>query len=305
MDIESINITNLVFEGGGSKGAAYAGSVQILDELNLLPNIRHIGGTSAGSITAAILATGGGSKGLTESIKHTHFSQFLDDRWGVLGDIKRAIFNYGLHTGHQFVDILKSLIDQFSGSSDLTFRQLDTLADEQPDQFKKLKVVTSNLTRQQPQVFDSENSPNLPIWLAVRASMSIPLIFEPVCIDGEYHVDGGLAWNYPIDLYDESTTRFNKHTLGFYLEPQQLTKTGKAFKTTHYNINSLKKFALGLGSYLYETANSKHIHPEDRKRTIFIDDLGVDGTNFSISKETIDALIESGRKATKSYFEDE
>jgi len=304
-------IENLAFEGGGTKGSAYAGSMQIIEELNLFHGVKRIAGTSAGSITAVILATGGGSAGLTESIEHTNFSRFLQDPWGLVGDIKRVTLDYGLHSGDEFVVILKQFIGKFSGNPELTFHQLEVLVKKDPKKFKHLSIIASNLTTQQAQVFNVDNHPNLPIWLAVRASMSIPLLFEPVKINSQYHVDGGLAWNFPIDLYDttsvnetngDSTRDYNAATLGFFLEPAALVDTGKAFKTNHYPIDSLKSYASALGSYFYETANSKHMHPEDRKRTVFIDDLGIDGKNFNISKKNVEALIASGRKATREYF---
>jgi len=286
----------------------------VLDEFNILEGVRRIAGTSAGSITAAMLATGGGSAGLTDSIEHTHFSDFLKDPFGLVGDIKRIATDYGMHTADQFVVILKKYIGEFSGNSDLTFSELDDLVRKHPSTFKCLSIISSNLTRQSPQVFNRTNNPDLPIWLAVRASMSIPLLFEPVIIDGEYHVDGGLAWNYPIELYDRTETNkttgefsreSNPATLGFFLEPQNLVAEGKKFKTNHYPIKCLKSYGMALGSYFYETANAKHLNASDRKRTVFIDDLGISGTNFEITKKQVDELIASGRKSTKLYFESE
>ena len=50
------NITNLVFEGGGVKGIAYAGALEALEEANLLAQITAVAGTSAGAITSCLLA---------------------------------------------------------------------------------------------------------------------------------------------------------------------------------------------------------------------------------------------------------
>ncbi|NRD74737.1 patatin-like phospholipase family protein [Shewanella sp. VB17] len=310
--IKPNKIENLVFEGGGVKGSAYAGAMQVFQELGLFEQVENIGGTSAGSITAVMLAVGGGSDGLLESVENTNFAQFLNDPWGIVGDAKRIIFNYGMHSGDDFVTILKAYIGRFSGDPELTFSDLAELRQQNPDKFKNLSIIASNLTRQQAQVFNVENHPTLPIWLAVRASMSIPMLFEPVLIDGDYHVDGGLAWNYPIDLYDpmvsgndadELVRDYNPATLGFFLEPKVLVAQGKQFKTSHYPINSLKSYGLALGSYLYETANAQHLQAEDKKRTIFIDDLGVSGTNFDLSKQRVDELISSGRQAVETYFD--
>ncbi len=40
----------LVFEGGGVKGIAYVGAMEILEENQILQNIHRVGGTSAGAI---------------------------------------------------------------------------------------------------------------------------------------------------------------------------------------------------------------------------------------------------------------
>lgn len=302
---------NLVFEGGGAKGSAYAGAVQVLDEHNLLDPIQQIAGTSAGAITAALLATGGGSAGLMDAVEKTDFAKFIQDKDGLIGDAVRVISHYGFHTGDEFVSILKGNIKQFSGSADLTFSELAAMADDSPQRFKRLTVIASNLTKQRPERIDANSHPNLPIWHAVRASISIPIVFEPVQIGQDMMVDGGLAWNFPIDLFDtielnkssgEQTRIPNDETLGFFLEPHNLVKEGQQFQPNDVTFDSLKGFGMALSTYLYTTANSKHIKPCDRRRTVFIDDLGISATDFSIPANQVDALIESGREATNRFF---
>lgn len=49
---------NLVFEGGGVKGIAYVGAMEILQQRGQLDHILRVGGTSAGAINALIYAPG-------------------------------------------------------------------------------------------------------------------------------------------------------------------------------------------------------------------------------------------------------
>lgn len=49
------DLTNLVLEGGGVKGMAYPGALQVLKANGVLPKIDKVAGTSAGSIAAASL----------------------------------------------------------------------------------------------------------------------------------------------------------------------------------------------------------------------------------------------------------
>ena len=51
-------VSALIFEGGGTKGAAYAGVVKALDAAGLVKDVKHFAGASAGAMTAAILAAG-------------------------------------------------------------------------------------------------------------------------------------------------------------------------------------------------------------------------------------------------------
>jgi len=304
-------IANLVFEGGGAKGAAYAGCMEVFDSAGLLAPVRRIAGTSAGAITASLLACGAGSEGLTECVQHTDFRRFIADWGGLFGDAARIAGHYGMHSGDGFVSLLQDRFQRYAGKGDLSFGELAELAAAKPARFKSLSVVASNLTRQRPQVFDAHCSPDLPVCQAVRASISIPLIFEPVTINGDYFVDGGLAVNFPIGLYDEVqrdpdqgsvTTIRNPSTLGFYLEPRALMKDGDRYNPDSVRIDTLKSFAVALGSYLTENANAKYIHPKDRLRTVFIDDLGVSATDFSAPQATIEALMESGRAATHAWL---
>lgn len=294
-------IKNLVFEGGGVKGTAYAGVLEVLSNEGHYDGIENVAGASAGSITASILAAGAGSAGLSSAILNTDFGEFIFDRGGLIGDIARISTHYGLHTGNQFVEIIRSLFEQHSGNADITFAELEQNRLHDPAKFKRLSIVASNLNQQRAQVFDSTSHPNLPIWKAVRCSISIPVVFEPFEVDGCLYVDGGLSWNYPIDLFDDSNIR-NPETVGLYLENHDAALTGKAFEENQLIIDGIGSFVEALTSFMYETANKRHIHPEDRDRTVFIDDLSISGADFHTSKDRLNHLIESGKTATAEFL---
>lgn len=63
-------ISDLILSGGGAKGVAYSGLVKTLEDNRLMDNIRKISGSSAGAISAAVLASGMG---------HARFDKILDD----------------------------------------------------------------------------------------------------------------------------------------------------------------------------------------------------------------------------------
>lgn len=51
-------IENIVFEGAGIRGIAYSGAINQLEQIGLLKNVKRVGGTSAGAITAMLLTFG-------------------------------------------------------------------------------------------------------------------------------------------------------------------------------------------------------------------------------------------------------
>ena len=65
---------NMVFEGGGVKGIAYAGAIAVLEDKEILPDIRRVAGTSAGAITAALLALGASSQSVRKIVGGTHLN---------------------------------------------------------------------------------------------------------------------------------------------------------------------------------------------------------------------------------------
>ncbi|MBI3268234.1 MAG: patatin-like phospholipase family protein [Planctomycetes bacterium] len=303
-------IRNLVFEGGGVRGAAYGGAVQVLEKKGALARVARIAGTSVGSITATFLATGGGSAGLLEWIRHTDFRTFLDGFGGVLGNSVRILEHHGMHAGEEMIAILKRNIGRFSGDPELTFRGLSERVSREPGRFAQLFVIASNLTKQRAQVLSAATTPDVPLWLAVRASVSIPLIFEPVKINGDLFVDGGLSWNYAIDLFDHDEvgpTRpcarrpGNDETLGFVLWNKAET-AGRGFAVRDRSVVSLTDFLSALGGFMYEEANRRHIHPDDLARSVFIDDLGISSTSFDEPPERIEALIASGSAAMEGFL---
>ena len=49
---------NLVFEGGGVKGIAYVGALEVLDREGILKDIKRVAGTSAGAMVAVLIGLG-------------------------------------------------------------------------------------------------------------------------------------------------------------------------------------------------------------------------------------------------------
>lgn len=79
--LKRADIRYLALEGGGGKGFAYLGALQVLENFqgdNVLSRLEGVAGTSAGAITALMLALGLTTREIEEQIDQTDFNLFYD-----------------------------------------------------------------------------------------------------------------------------------------------------------------------------------------------------------------------------------
>lgn len=230
------DIENLVFEGGGVKGIAYIGALRVLNEKELLPKIKRVGGASAGAITALALGLGYNLMEVEDILENdTDFRKFADDSWFLVRDAWRLFNEYGIHKGEFFLNWVKKLISNITGDPNINFKQFEELrlaaergdeetfvshgklgdevksVKEQMARFKNAKsmyFVVTNLDRQESEVLSHEHETKFDIAIAdaVRASMAIPFFFTaykiPHWSETCTYVDGGVLDNFPIRLFD-------------------------------------------------------------------------------------------------------
>lgn len=87
---------NLVFEGGGVRGIAYVGAMEVLAKKGILSNIQRVGGTSVGAINATLVALGFSNAEQRDILWKLDFKNFLDDSWGVFRNTERLLNKFGL-----------------------------------------------------------------------------------------------------------------------------------------------------------------------------------------------------------------
>ena len=315
------NFKNLIFEGGGVKGIAYGGALKVLDSMHVIPGIVRVAGTSAGAINAALLALGYNFDDVSNIIAGTKFREFQDKSWFIPSNFKRFLFSYGYYKGDAFSKWLGGHIEKKGGKPDLTFGELKAKAGT--DNFKELYVIVTNLSQQKAEVISHEKYSNVQIRDAVRMSMSIPFFFQAALnTSKDIMVDGGVSWNYPINLFDykkylfnsvngvdaakyaeDDDYVFNHETLGLRLDAKEIIEYEKRdWALSPEKITSLKGHAMALINFMMETANTKHLKSNDWNRTIFIDTLNVKTTQFDLSDDEINGLLTSGKVCTENYF---
>src|SRR6185503_5760874 len=217
--------TNLVFEGGGVKGVAYGGALEVLDQNGILDQIESVAGTSAGAITATMVALGYSAGYIKDKMLNLDFKSFEDGNF--FGDLERFRTQFGWYKGEVFLEFMQGEVEGALGSPDATFTDLNNQRQQDSTKFRELYVVGTNLSQRVDRVFSYASTPDIAIADAVRISMSYPLFFASRKLDGDVYVDGGVLRNYPLRLFDPQTPDEahpglylrtpNFETLGFHL----------------------------------------------------------------------------------------
>lgn len=231
-----------IFAGGGVKGAAFAGCLRAAEDQGI--KFLGYGGTSAGSIVSLLACVGYSPNELrTIFVNQLAFQQLLDASvddlralrelpmklerietqpvrggvsllWSHRKLVSTLSAKLGIYQGDKFRGFIDKLVRDRLGVSPhvpLTFNLLRQRG------LPALQILASDLHSRGPLVYSAQSHPDVSVIDAVRASISFPLVFEPVTIDGTRFVDGGLSCNLPISLYQEERKTSNVPVIAFDL----------------------------------------------------------------------------------------
>jgi len=192
------DIHTLVFSGGGVLGTGFLGALEACIEYGLVvDNIERYAGVSAGSICAALLSVGYNTLELYQVLENCDFSQLVHVELSRVSMMVCTCFGHsevGISSGDKLYRWISNLIARKTSTARLTFQQL------KQQYHKELIIVATAVDSFEKIVFCADNYPDMEIALAVRASSSLPGIFEPVEYANHVLVDGGLLDNYPLDV---------------------------------------------------------------------------------------------------------
>jgi NTE family protein len=303
-----------VFEGGGVKGTAFLGALRCFSDAGI--QWRKVAGTSAGAITAAVVAAGFTSDELetivgeldymndilSEKTSPLIFNNSPEDdlsapEW-MIGNLV-ATNQKGQYSSEPFKQWLGENLDQrlktfaplINGNTSLPWyeqRQLKIIISDISD--GEMRILPDDLPQynQKPDDFS--------VAEAVRLSMSIPFFFEPGQLSGRTIVDGGILSNFPLWVYDAPHNRTpNCPTFGFQLTTQ---------KRQSRKVNN----AVGILASMVDTmmvAHDRHyLRTSDQGRVVMVDTSNVSSTKFNLTHDDKDYLYRQGYERTKEFLLD-
>jgi predicted patatin/cPLA2 family phospholipase len=187
----------LSFGGGSYKTACFVGALYYLDYQKKidLSKVEVLQGASAGSLIALSLNLGMKPNAIMYYLLKTNImNEFRKDVHTKF--VERIVFEgtfKGLTQGNSLMKKLSNIFkENFSDWHDaITFEELFNITKQ------KLFITATNISQRKLIHFNHENYPKLPVLLAIRMSIGIPLVFESYKFQNELYVDGDL-FGFPL-----------------------------------------------------------------------------------------------------------
>ncbi|GAA1485062.1 patatin-like phospholipase family protein [Brachybacterium fresconis] len=309
---------DLVLEGGGVKGIALAGAIEVLEERGY--RINRIAGSSAGAIAGALSTAGISGETMVKILRATDYERFQDGPWYtrfLLGKALSILLHNGIYRGDHLTQWLQEQLTTYgrpggTGTfADLLYRDPDPELDLQDGTQYRLVLTASDLSagrlRFLPEdAYDFGTPPaQLRVLDAVRASVSIPVFFRPVRWRTKkgrpaWLVDGGLLSNFPVSVFDRPEGQVPRWpTVGIKLSARPEKNLGVVNKIT--GPLSFAKAVVDTVTGFYDRMHIESSH--SRARTIFVDTEAVRPTEFDLSDEDQEMLYRKGREAAAEFLD--
>lgn len=196
----------LVLSGGGAKGIAHIGVIKALED-NDIP-IDYITGTSMGSIVGGLYAAGYTTEEMLQLIASKGFTDWstgkIDEKltyYFTQPAMSPAMFklNLGENDSSKITSVLPtSIINPLP--MNFAFLELFAAYTAQcggnfDNLFVPFRCVTSDVYAKHKVVLSKGS-----LGDAIRMSMSFPIVFQPIELDGVPMYDGGIYDNFPVDV---------------------------------------------------------------------------------------------------------
>lgn len=179
----------IVMSGGSSKGFAFIGILEFLQENKMIENVQEITGCSIGAFAGMLFLLGYESKMLKKIFSEYDLDGLKKFRVGTF------FKNFGLDNGSKVDKFIKIFIKNKNLDEGISLKEFYEKTQ------KRLICVVTNVNTRKTEFISIDTFPNIPLYLAVKMSMCIPFIYEPVKFNNNYYVDGGLTCNFPVRYY--------------------------------------------------------------------------------------------------------
>ena len=187
----------VVLSGGGAKGFAHIAVLRKLEELKI--PVDYIGGTSMGSIIAALYAMGYTVDELESIARNTDWIRYFENKpdrenASLIQKLYFHEYPFNLNISKNGINAPRGFVN---GQKTGLFLSRLSWGAQHINNYNELPIpficIATDFENGTGVVFDKGI-----LAQSLRASMAIPSIFDPVEIDGKVYLDGGVVNNFPV-----------------------------------------------------------------------------------------------------------
>lgn len=192
----------LVLSGGGAKGLAHIGALKVIDSLGI--RVDYVAGTSMGAIIGSLYSSGYSGKQIDSIFKRVNFDAILTDYTPRASKTLYERENDEKYAVTLPFDKFKVKLPSALSRGQNTFNLLSklTLHVNHIEEFKDLPIpflcIATNIETGQPVLLEKGS-----LAQAIKASGAFPSLFQPVVINNQLLIDGGVTNNYPLEELKE------------------------------------------------------------------------------------------------------
>ncbi len=282
--MESLKYTYL-FGGGAIRGAAHVGVLKALQELGAEHDT--LGGSSVGSIVAALYAVGYTTEELQEIFLSVNFELFRDISFG---------FNtkFALSKGEVFLDWFRELIEKkFYGDK---YDKGNNERVKFKDLTKNLIIISTNMLDFTCCEFSNFETPDFEVAMAVRISCCMPGLMRAINVEDKLLVDGDLMKGKPMWYLSKNLRKSNNRILEIRLEGE-FSGDDKSPVTYVNGMYSCMTYS--------ETSFIKELYGNSDNYDYLVINTGdVVVVDFNYPPEKRQQIIDSGYEQTIKYFKE-
>lgn len=188
----------LVLSGGGAKGFAHIGVLKVIDSLGI--EVDYIAGTSMGAVIGSLYSTGYSGKQLEAFFNSQDFNVLINDEFERSSKTfyeRENAEKYAVSLPFENLKIsLPSALSRGQNVYNLLYQLM--LPVKEINDFSQLPIpffcVATDIETGESIIMDRGS-----LAESVTASGALPSLFEPVVIDDQILIDGGVTNNFPVE----------------------------------------------------------------------------------------------------------
>ena len=270
--------THIVIGGGGIKGCVITGALEAMDTFFNINRIKYIIGSSAGGVIGLLLSLNFTPKEMSSIFLNINLIDYREIK------VSNLIKHFGVDDGKKIIRLIKAIILQKWNRYNFTFKELFELTG------KTLILTGSNISKNKIVYFSRYTYPSMLILDALRITIGYPVLYQPIKLNGDYHIDGAALDNYPMGYFKNV-----KRKIGISLETVQ--NKGENV----YNITNIINYS---SAVIFSIVDRYHRMRRDKYKdsTIIIKLPSIHALEYGISYQTKSNLRNIGYNTTLDYL---